>query len=312
MRRLAPIQAPGLTAPVVRVSDLSAAGVKRWRRYGSDMVVPIRGTRARPGTDGTTWEARVTGLQLLLTEGQFLSRRTAARLLKIPLPWEPVNPSALIRFEVGAVRPRRPPEMREVMGHQVQPGVLSGLPSAPDWLPHPADAWALLAAVVGLDDLIIAGDHLISTVRKDPSPSCTFEELTGAVARFKGCPGAARMREALPQIRPGVASPPETELRLLVMRAGLPEPVTNCPVLTPERTLHADLGYPQWRIAIEYDGAYHFENGAAQAKFDTARRERMRAAGWRVLTFTSIDMRDPVETLRRISEAITEARALAR
>lgn len=309
MRRLSPINAPGLTAAVVRVSDLSAAGVKRWRRYASDLDVPIRGTRAGPAVDGTTWEARAAGLQLLLSAGQFVSRRSAAQLLEIPVPWVPMGPDDSARLEVGAVRPRRPPEARPVVGHQVQPGVLSEVPTAPDWLPHPADVWGLMAAVVGVDDLIIAGDHLISKVRKRRSPGCTLERLADTVERFKGCPGIGRLREALPQIRSGVASPPETQVRLFVVRAGLPEPMTNCPVETPGRILHADLGYPHWRIAIEYDGAYHFENGADQAKFDHDRRERMRDAGWYVLTLTSHDLRDPQPFLARLARNIDRARA---
>lgn len=308
MRRLAPIHVPGLSAEVVRVSELREAGVKRWRRYRSDLDVPIRGTRASPNIDGTTWKARAAGLQLVLTPGQFVSRRSAAQLLEIPIPWVPVDPHAPVQFEVGAVRPRRPPDRRGVIGHQLLPGVLSTVPAAPDWLPEPADVWALMGAVVGVDDLIIAADHLISKVRKKPTPGCTLEQLADAVDRFKGCRGVGQLREALPQVRTGVASPPETKVRLSVVRAGLPEPLTNCPVQTPERQLHADLGYPQWHIAIEYDGAYHFENGAEQAKFDNDRRERMRDAGWEVLVLTSRDLRNLKPFLARLERKINSAR----
>lgn len=308
MRRLTPINAPGLTAGVVRVSDLREAGVKRWRCYANDLDVPVRGTRAHPNVDGTSWEARASGLQLLLSEGQFISRRSAARLLEIPIPWEPADPNRLVQFEVGAIRSRRPPEMRSVIGHQVQPGVLSEVPAAPYWLPTPADVWALMGGVVGVDDLIIAGDHLISKVRKNPTPGCTFEQLAEAVGRFKGSRGIGRLRAALPHVRDGVASPPETQVRLFVVRAGFPEPLPHCPVPTPGRILHADLGYPQWRIAIEYDGAYHFENGADQAKFDIERCERMRDAGWEVLNLTSHDLRNPKPFLARLARKIEGAR----
>lgn len=308
MRPLSPINAPGLTAEVVRVSELRDAGVKRWRRYCSDLDVPMRGTRASPNIDGTTWKARAAGLQLVLTPGQFVSRRSAAKLLEIPIPWAPEGPSVPIQFEVGAVRPRRPPDRRGVIAHQVLPGVLNSVPAAPNWLPEPADVWALMGAVVGVEDLVIAADHLISQVRKKQTPGCTFDQLVDAVDRFTGCRGVGRLREALPQVRGGVASPPETKVRLEVIRAGLPEPLTNCPVQTPGRRLHADLGYPQWRIAIEYDGAYHFENGAEQAKFDNERRERMRDAGWEVLVLTSHDLRNLRPFLARLTRKINTAR----
>lgn len=309
MRQLSPIQLPDPTVKVVRLQDLRAAGAKRWRCYGSDLDIPMRGTRSLAHADGTSWEVRMAALQLLLSSGQFVSRCSAAQLLSIPVPaaWQPGRTSRSIKLEVGAFRPRRPPQRKGVTGHQVRRGLLNTMPSAPDWLPDPADVWALMGAVVRVDDLIIAADHLISTVRRQRTPGCTFEQLADAVERFKGCQGIGRLKEALLYTRAGVASPPETKMRLSVVRANLPEPITNCPVLTPERELRADLGYPQWRIAIEYDGAYHFAGGAAQAKFDNDRCERMRDAGWVVLRVTSLDLQNPRPFLVRLRRAIERA-----
>ena len=301
MRRLTPINAPGLKTDVVHVSQLRAAGVKHWRINARDLDAPMRGTRASPAVDGSTFEARAGAMQLLLSKGQFLSRRSAAQLLKMPIQ-DHRGP-----LEVGAVRPRRPPERPQVVGHQVQPGLLATTPEAPLWLPSPEETWALLAPVTSKKNLVVVGDHLISTTRKSTGPGCTIEQLTEAVGRFTRCRGVERLREALALVRPGVASPPETLLRLLIVEAGFPEPVTNCPVQTFERELHADLGYPQWCIAIEYDGAYHFENGAPQAKFDDERRESMRDAGWIVIQLTSLSLRSPGRFLRRLAREIARA-----
>ncbi|WP_083879083.1 endonuclease domain-containing protein [Leucobacter salsicius] len=302
MRRLTPLNAPGLEAAVVHVRELRQAGVKDWRMNAGDLETPMRGTRARPGLDGNSFEARAKAVQLLIGEGRFISRLSAATLLLVPVP----KRNDLI--DVGAVRPHKPPRRLGVAGHQIQPGVLSRVPVAPHWLPAPEDAWALLGAVCRVEDLVVAGDHLISTTRKSRGPGCSFEDLVDASIRFGRCQGVGNLKAALPQVRHGVASPPETMVRLRIVKAGFEEPVTNCLVPTYGRVLHADLGYPQWRIAIEYDGAYHFEHGPAQMKFDNERCERMIDAGWTVLRLTSLDLKSPAGFLRRLARAIERAK----
>lgn len=98
------------------------------------------------------------------------------------------------------------------------------------------------------------------------------------------------LREALPLLRTGVESPAESRTRLLIVGAGLPEPQTSCPVVVRGRTLWADLGYPEWKIAIEYDGEYHFTGGVNRARWDNERIEAMIDAGWRVLRVTALDL----------------------
>lgn len=51
----------------------------------------------------------------------------------------------------------------------------------------------------------------------------------------------------------------ETWLRLLIVVAGLPEPVTNLNVhdASGRWIARPDLLYPAYRVAIEYDGYHH-------------------------------------------------------
>ena len=63
-----------------------------------------------------------------------------------------------------------------------------------------------------------------------------------------------------------------------------------------------DLAFPEVRLAIEYDGAYHFEE--AQIVRDDARIRRLERAGWRVIRLSSIDLRDLDAVVRRILEAL--------
>jgi very-short-patch-repair endonuclease len=63
-----------------------------------------------------------------------------------------------------------------------------------------------------------------------------------------------------------------------------------------------DLGYPEQKLAIEYDGAWHGERD--QFTKDRARLNRLLAAGWRVLFVTAADLRDPEAPAARIAAAL--------
>lgn len=231
----------------------------------------------------------------------FLSRRTAAYLLGLPVD----NVDTTV--DIGSVRPVKPPVRAEFSTHQIRQSSLLEIPSAPRWIPHPADVWALLAPVSTLEQLIIVGDCIVSG-RSRQSPSlATLDDLADATQRHVGGKGIAKLRDALPLIRVGVESPAETRLRLLINGAGFPEPVISCPVSTDRRTFHADLGYPGLKIAIEYEGEYHFTGGAERARWDLRRYEAMDDAGWIVIRVTALDLRDPRRFLGRLAAAIRRA-----
>lgn len=63
-----------------------------------------------------------------------------------------------------------------------------------------------------------------------------------------------------------------------------------------------DLTYPERRLALEADG-YRYHSGRAAWGRDLARGNGLLLAGWRVLRFTSADLRqrpdDVVEAVRR-------------
>lgn len=250
---------------------------------------------------------RCTELLPALDTQMFFSRRTAAELWEIPVP-----PASHGLIEVGAFHPRRAPRRPEFSGHRAKAGILQraevkGLPT-----PSAADVWCLLAAVLSLDELVIAGDHMLTPPRlfsggRTTKSLASIDELVAAVERHRGCTGADVRRRALTLLRWPVDSPAETQLRLIIVRSGFSEPVVNCPVRAQSRDLHADLGYPKLRIAIEYEGSYHFEGGVEQRRRDVARQEAMIAAGWRVLRVTALDLRDPSAFLTRLAGAIAEA-----
>ena len=61
---------------------------------------------------------------------------------------------------------------------------------------------------------------------------------------------------ALELVRPGSESPKETELRLLLIRGGLPEPELNVDVVGKNGRFigRGDLVYRRHKVLVEYDG----------------------------------------------------------
>ena len=87
-------------------------------------------------------------------------------------------------------------------------------------------------------------------------------------------------------------SPQESRLRVLLALAGL-HPVPQFVVRDPDGVFVArvDLAFPAHRIAVEYDGLWHAEDG--QFAQDRRRLNRLAACGWIVLHVTAADLHDP-------------------
>lgn len=94
-------------------------------------------------------------------------------------------------------------------------------------------------------------------------------------------------------------SQPESRLRVVLTLAGLP-PVPQHVVRDAlgEFLARVDLAYPELRVAVEYDGAWHAESG--QFARDRRRLNRLTAAGWTVLHVTAADLRDPAAVVARV------------
>ena len=98
----------------------------------------------------------------------------------------------------------------------------------------------------------------------------------------------------------------ETRLRLLMVFAGLPEPVVNHIVFDARGAVSKrfDLSYPELKLVIEYDGRQHAESDR-QWERDTERREEMDVEQWRLIVIRSKDIYvQPLRTLERIVDAM--------
>jgi len=124
--------------------------------------------------------------------------------------------------------------------------------------------------------------------------------------RLVGDPAVTFVSRAAALVRPRVDSPMETWLRLLIVAAGLPEPVTSLDVHDANGRWIArpDLLYPAYRVAIEYDGRHH-DGETQRADRDVFRNEDLAQAGWFVLIVHAKDLYvRPARTLERLVRAL--------
>jgi len=261
-----------MPAPFRGARDLSApsAAANRYERAHADLV------------------RRCRAYVPVAPVGFAFSHRTAAALYRLPLP----RADEVLDVSVTGQPPRR----AGVRGHRGLAGVrlLRGLP-----LVHPEIAWLQLAPLLTLDELVVAGDALVGRKLR----LATLELLQATVVAASRMRGVAAARAALVDIRTGTDSPPESVLRLILVRAGLPEPLTRCTVFHEGAFVGTpDLAYPDQRIAIEYEGEHH-RTDAATYEDDIYRREMFERAGWRVYLVTA-------ERLRRPAAVVAQVRSL--
>ncbi|MEU8262066.1 hypothetical protein AB0C02_15750 [Micromonospora sp. NPDC048999] len=84
----------------------------------------------------------------------------------------------------------------------------------------------------------------------------------------------------------GAESPQESRLRVRLVLAGLPTPVTQYVVERDGRFVaRLDLAWPEWKIAVEYDGLWHHDPD--QFHRDRQRLNRLIGEDWLVLHLTA-------------------------
>jgi hypothetical protein len=153
--------------------------------------------------------------------------------------------------------------------------------------------------VAALEPLGTAVATLDAMVRSGSVSSADLSVLCAAGTRRWGI---ARVRRAVGLVDPRAESPPESRVRVALVLAGL-APVPQYEVRVGGELLgRVDLAFPEARLAVEYEGAYHFEDG--QIVRDDARYERLRAAGWTVIRLSSADLRALDAVVSRVRAAL--------
>ena len=232
---------------------------------------------------------RIKAARLVLPEDVVVSHLTALALLGIEsVPDGPLHFSTNTRLrsrQDGIVLHRRE--------GWLHPDHVGDIPVV-----GPDRAFVDSAVLLTHRDLVRAGDALI---RRGLT---TLDRLT-AYAFDRHLDGVQRARRAVGMVRERVDSVRETDLRLLLRFARLPEPEVNGWIVNDAGVAIArgDLVYRKFRVVVEYDGRHHALD-PKQVQKDHRRRERLAAAGWTLITITTQDFKDPLGIVRRVHDAL--------
>lgn len=113
-----------------------------------------------------------------------------------------------------------------------------------------------------------------------------------------------QLRELLPLVDGGAASPRESELRLELHDRGFPRPTTQEPVLVGSRPVaFLDLSWPDYMVAVEYDGDHHRKSRKQYVK-DITRLRMLEEMGWIVVRVIAED--DSAVWLARVEVALRQ------
>ena len=272
---------PFTTAMVREEVPRSTVRGPRFRRLLPTVYVD----RATPVTPALMARAAL----LVHPDTAWLSHTTAARLLDLPVPTDP-----RIHVSVPTAADRR---LKQALRHHVRrrpaTTLVDGLPVTTG-----ADLFCELGELLGLVDLVVAGDALVRAGRVRPA------QLVRAAAYLSG-DHSVHTRRAAGLVRARVDSPMETRLRLLIVLAGLPEPQVNPVIRGDGFSTRADLCYPELRLVIEYDGQQHRAEDLVQWDRDNERLDWFARHDWELVPVISRGIhRRPGETLDRVCEAI--------
>jgi len=119
-----------------------------------------------------------------------------------------------------------------------------------------------------------------------------------------GARGCRQLDAVVTLSDPRAESPPETRLRLGLVAAGLPPPSVQYRVVDEYgyTLARVDLAYPEVKLAIEYDGAVHFE--PRRAIRDRQRDAELAGYGWLTLRLTPDDLSTMPQTTHRIRDLL--------
>lgn len=113
-------------------------------------------------------------------------------------------------------------------------------------------------------------------------------DVEGVIADHRGVRGLTRLRRILPLCDGGAESPQETRTRLVLIDAGLPMPQTQIVVVDEygQFVARLDMGYPELRVGIEYDGIQHWTD-RQQRDRDIDRYTALLDLNWTIVRVSS-------------------------
>jgi very-short-patch-repair endonuclease len=237
----------------------------------------VQGVYADPGLE-LDHRLRCRGVALLLPPGSVIGGHSAASWYGAPFA-ALTDPVTVIRPDPAPWRGPRGVRVHRTDLAPVDRDLVDDVPLTTAL----RTAWDVAAleplptAVAALDAMARAGSV---------SPRSLLAMADGGSGRW----GVTRVRRAVALVDPRAESAPESRVRVALALAGL-EPVPQYEVRSHGRFVaRVDLAWPEAKLALEYEGAHHFED--AQIVRDDERLERLKAAGWRVIRISAAGLRD--------------------
>lgn len=229
---------------------------------GGSFMKPFRGIRT-VATAETPLD-RALAFSPLLRPWQCLAGISSLAVLGLPVPWRLRNANAVEMLSItGRGHPQREGvHVRRIVKSRLDDHNLDiegvRVASAPL-------TWALLGSRCTVHELVRIGDAIVSDAdnypdRRLPGPLATLDQLRATTARLAGMAGARALQDALSRIRERVESPRETDMRLFIVDAGMPEPEVQVEVFDPATRLllgRADLMHRDAGVVEEYEGKGH-------------------------------------------------------
>lgn len=300
-----------LTQSAFATSRAAELGVSRSRMRASDLQNPFRGVRSA-GLNLEDLIQRCRAAAAFMGEQDAFSHSTALGLWGAPLPADLDGAHVALHIGThGTTRRRR----GGVVGHRRARETTVRTSSDGLVTVAPATAWCQFASQRGVrtDEemllaLVSAADYLITGQRTHGArerATCTIAEMYAAATSHGSARGARLLTQALALMCAGVDSPKETELRLVLVTAGLEAPEVGHVIQTRLGLLTPDLAYPLRRVLIEYEGDLH-RTDRRRWRGDFDRVRAFQQAGWTVIRVNSDDLTDPV----RCAALINQLRAL--
>ncbi|NQX04210.1 DUF559 domain-containing protein [Rathayibacter sp. VKM Ac-2856] len=283
-----------------RIVNASTSELARHRLVAEYPVAVFRGARAE--VEPATYGERIAAFAAVMRPGEFFSHATAAHLLRLP----DRRATETTPLHVSVAPPMRAARRVGVKAHHLWDEGVSvvdaGYPTT-----DPASTFCHLADSRSLDELVVLGDALVRPDEEGRRHGLRvdLEILAARTARYRGR-GGRRAREAIGFVRVGSESPKETLLRLLLIRAGLPEPELNVELYDADGVFVArvDLLYRDQWVVVEYDGDQH-RTDIRQYERDIARSEAIQALGYRhIRVRLSGLLEHPEATAARVRRAL--------
>lgn len=140
--------------------------------------------------------------------------------------------------------------------------------------------------------------------------SLALADLDALIDCHRGKRGIVQLREVARLADAGAESPQETRTRLVLTDAGLRPRRTQIDVFNRyDHVGRIDMGWPEWKVGVEYDGQQHWTDPAIRAR-DIDRQAELEALGWRIVRVSADMLRyRPYTIVERTRAALDAAGA---